>query len=293
MTTLRDVFLQHVPAELRSSCEAFAALDERLAALLHIAGRAHAESFVAWVAERFEEGRSVEETFDKLRSEDLHLAWQAAHGVDAAIREIRSRCESSLRGAIARAGPTDLIDETMQRVLVKLFVAPAGRAPTIAKYTGRGSLEAWIAVVGTREARNALRDEPSRRHVREDDAARLLDGIVDANDDPELEHLKTTYRTQFKQAVQKALTKLPPKHRNLLRHEHLDGLDPDQMAALYGVHRATLYRWREQSRAVLLKETRTIIEREMALSRGEFESMMRLIQSQLDVSLLRVLDEDE
>ena len=65
----------------------------------------------------------------------------------------------------------------------------------------------------------------------------------------------------------------------------------DQIGVLYGVHRTTVARWRVQARKVLLKETRRIFREDYRLSGRSFESAMRLIQSELDVSLPRLLEQ--
>ena len=69
----------------------------------------------------------------------------------------------------------------------------------------------------------------------------------------------------------------------------LDGLSIDQLAAFYRVHRATTARWIEAARQAVLDGTRKELIRRLQLSRSELDSVMRLIGSQLDVSLSRVL----
>jgi RNA polymerase sigma-70 factor (ECF subfamily) len=110
--------------------------------------------------------------------------------------------------------------------------------------------------------------------------------------DPELAHLKQTYTLKFRDAFERALGTLSERERNILRLEYLDGLSGEQIGALYGVHKATITRWRQASRAALFDETRRIFEREHDMPASEFASVMRLIQSQFDLSLTRMLRDE-
>jgi RNA polymerase sigma-70 factor (ECF subfamily) len=268
-------------------------LEPELEALVRAARKAvpavdvDAGVFVAHVAERLGDASSIESALAQIRAEDLYLACACFHGADGAVALFRERFMREIQPAARRAVPAALVDEVCQRVMTKLFVAASSETPAIAKYGGRGSLGAWLQVLTTREGRNALR---SANAVREEpNMDRILEAAVDTRHDPELENLKRTYRAQFKAAFQAAFKLLSVRERNILRHEHLDGLDGAKMGALYGVHKSTMSRWRAAARQRLFEETRTYAERELALRPREFESMLRLINSQLDVSLTRLL----
>jgi RNA polymerase sigma-70 factor, ECF subfamily len=112
---------------------------------------------------------------------------------------------------------------------------------------------------------------------------------VGAEDDPEVGYLKHLYRREFKQALHAAVDTLDDHERLLLRQHALDGLSVDQLARLHGVHRATAARWVGAVRDTVLARTHRELIRRLGLSRGELASIMRLIQSQLDVSLPRIL----
>jgi RNA polymerase sigma-70 factor (ECF subfamily) len=73
----------------------------------------------------------------------------------------------------------------------------------------------------------------------------------------------------------------------------MDGLNIDAIGVLFGVHRATVARWRSDARTALFEGTRRVFRAELDLSAGEFASVMRLIDSQLEVSLPRLLEGDE
>ena len=180
--------------------------------------------------------------------------------------------------------------DVIQRVMTRLLVRDAEQPPAIARYSGRGSLAAWLEVTTTREMRNAIRSEaPMRKVEGGGDVDALLDDAIATGGDGELAHLKEVYRAHFKTAFEQAFAALEPRERTILRHEHLDGLDGAQIGAIYGVHKATVSRWRAQARDRLLRGTRQFLERETRLGPKELDSVMRLIQSELHVSLTRVL----
>jgi RNA polymerase sigma-70 factor (ECF subfamily) len=69
----------------------------------------------------------------------------------------------------------------------------------------------------------------------------------------------------------------------------VDGLSIDALGEIYGVHRATAARWIAKIREDLLARTREAFSARAKVGRAEFESLLRLARSQLDVSLRRVL----
>jgi RNA polymerase sigma-70 factor (ECF subfamily) len=105
----------------------------------------------------------------------------------------------------------------------------------------------------------------------------------------ELDFVKEAYRPAFKEAFHEALASLDEKERLLLKQHAVDGLGIDALGELYGVHRATAARWVAKVREAVLDRTRVAFEKRMNVGRAEFESLLRLARSQLDLSLKRVL----
>jgi len=292
---LESVFRAHLLPELASTVDDAPGLRETLAELADAATRTWPRAgapadFIAHVAARMVAGKPLHETLTQLRTDDLALAWACSLGDRDALRKFREHHYEGLRVAAMRAGPAGHADDVAQRVMTRLLVTDGEKPAAIAKYAGRGSLKSWLEVTAMREARDAYRSDKAARHEASPvDMDRLMDGALDTAGDPELESLKKQYRQAFKEAFQRAFLVLDARQRTILRHEHFDGLDGAQIAAIYGVHKATVSRWRALARAALLKETRRIAEQEMNLSPKEFESLMRVIQSQLHLSLTRVL----
>jgi RNA polymerase sigma-70 factor (ECF subfamily) len=107
--------------------------------------------------------------------------------------------------------------------------------------------------------------------------------------DPELAHLKGTYRGEFERAFEAAVSALEPSERNALRQHLIHGLNIDQIGALYGIHRSTAARRIASARQHLLDETHARLRERLRVTAGELDSIMRLIDSQLDVSVARLL----
>ena len=285
------VFLAHVPAGAQGE---LSTLPELEAALAELVARGRAawpgialddEAFLAYVGERVpaeEAGRALR----AVHAEDLWLACACARGDERALEAVDRRL-AEVGPAVARLDGTGVtVDEVKQLLRQRLFVAEPGARPRIADYSGRGPLSAWLRVAAVRTALD-LR----RRDQKEAPAdARDLDEVAHAADDPELDLIKSRYREEFREAFHGALSGLTSQERNVLRLHVLDGLNIDQIGAIYRVHRATVARWIARSRESLLVETRRRLREKLKLQSGEFESLMGLVQSQLDISLHRFLN---
>lgn len=197
-----------------------------------------------------------------------------------------ARCGVAISRAIAASGASPAErDDLGQVVRQRLLVAPAtGGAPRISTYSARGSLVSWVRVVAVRETARML-PRARRERTGDDD----LESVMARDDDPEIGYLKRLYRGEFKRAFRAAIEALGDRERVLLAQHVLDDLSIDQIAALHRVHRATAARWLQAARAAVLDGTQRELIRRLRLSRTELASVMRLIESQLEVSLPRLL----
>jgi RNA polymerase sigma-70 factor (ECF subfamily) len=246
--------------------------------------------FVAFVAARFSGPELTAEALSRVRSADLYLACACESGDPAALACFERHYFPEVdRALAAMKSQADLIAEAKQNLRQRLFVAQPGEPPKIAQYGGRGDLHGWVRVAAVREVRCIMRK--GKHETPADD--NLLANLPAAGEDPELAHLKHLYRGEFKEAFLEALRSLESRERNILRYSYLDGLSIDGLGAIYGVHRATAARWLASIRESLLARTRDNMTRKLQVSQGEFESIMRLIESHLEVSLHRFLVRDE
>jgi len=217
---------------------------------------------------------------------DLYLACACANGDPTALAAFEATYlrEVAIAAAKLRAAP-GILDEARQVVRDLLFVARPSKPPAIATYTGRGDLRGWVRVIAMREVMR-LCDRDKREISTDDDA--LLDAMSPAND-PELEHLKTIYRDEFATAFRAAIADLEPRERTLLRHQLIDGLGVEAIGALYKVHHSTAARWLAKARESVLEGTRKRLAEQLRLSHTEVDSVIRLIQSRIEVSIERLL----
>ncbi len=217
----------------------------------------------------------------QLQVEDLYLACACVARHEVALAELLRR----LAEVVERTVPAEHGDDPDEIRLAVTQRLVMDDPPKIAGYAGRGSLCQWLAAAVARE-RIGRRRTAARRRARLDQAADAL-----APADPELAFLKTHYRAEFKAAFTRALDGLAPNDRTVLRHRLVDALTLDQLAAACGVHRATAARWLARIRAELLASTRSELRRRLGVEEPELDSVVRLIASNFEVSVRRLLGE--
>ncbi len=229
-----------------------------------------------------------DEALAALRAADLDLARAALGGDPEALRRVRALCVELARPDLARLGlPPAELDDLVQGLLDRLLVERAGRPARLAQYTGQGALRSWLRVVVRREALDR-RARACREVPWEEDSLEDVLGALTAAD-PELEQLKRQYQAEFKAAFGEAFGALGPRERNLLRHLVFDRLSLSQIGALYRVHQSSVSRWMAKVHARLLSGTLRALGRRLRVGRGEADSILRLIQSRLEVSMRRLL----
>jgi RNA polymerase sigma-70 factor (ECF subfamily) len=238
--------------------------------------------FAAFLGARVRGEGSRAEAVGRLRGADLYLAGLCAAGDARALACFDAQILGGLSGALASvgAGASD-VDEVRQQLRTYLFAAD-GSGAKIDAYSGRASLSRWVRVAAVRTFQK-LRRQPTT--VSED----LIAGFAEPGDQPDLEYFKQLYRIEFKQAFAEAIGTLAPRQRNLLKHAILDGLTADQIGRIYHVSKATAARQIAAARAALIESTRAGLRAKLDLSPSELRSVLRVIQSEVDLSIRRVL----
>jgi RNA polymerase sigma-70 factor (ECF subfamily) len=243
------------------------------------------DAFAAFAAARVCEAPDLALALRQIPAGDLLLACGCAAGDAKAQASFDHLLDEVEAAAIAVRAPADTVDEVKQMLRAQLLVARGDRPPAIAGYAGRGSLRAWLRITATRELvrqiKKQLRDVP------------LEQAILDqpGEGDPVLERLKAQYRAEFAAALGEALLDLDARERTLLRLSVLDQLGIDEIGAIYAVHRATAARWLVKAKAALVDATQKRLAGRLRLEEEEVTSVIRMIQSKLDVSVERLLDE--
>lgn len=230
-----------------------------------------------------------DEALARLRPDDFYLACACAEGDTQAIRCFEQRFAKIIDRAVAKfAKDADRKDELRQLLRERLFVAPPGGEPRIASYTGQGFLENWLRVAATRAFLNAQRGK--KVEVSDDEAA--FEAMTDGRD-VELGFLKAHYRDAFRQAFSRAIGKLEPSDRLVLRLTVLRGLSCDDLAVTLGVHRATAARRASRARQLLMDTTREELAQSLRVGNKELTSILHLVESNLNLSLSRLLTPSE
>jgi len=214
-----------------------------------------------------------------LQLDDLALATAAGQGdpravqaLDALYAPVAARAIAAVRGA------KGIGDDVAQRVRAALL---AGAPPSITTYAGRSPLAAWLRVITTREAVRLVRAQDREVSLDDDHLVEL----ISPEHDPELAYMKRHYREQLGLAFREAVADLPSELRTLLRQSVVDGVGIDRLATLYDLHRATVARRIEAARHELNEAVRTRLEQRLGIDGNELASVLRLIQSQLDLTL--------
>lgn len=293
-------FLARAPEGARDAWAGVEDLEVRLAALLAVAREKAPEvalgdyAVVDALAARVpfdEELAAALEVLGALEAGDVLLAEGCARGDASSLRAFERRFGAELDVAIAKSPSLGVgKDDFRQLVREHLFVSTAGRPPRVSGYAGRGPLRAWIRVAATRLVIDLSR-RPAQPEARPADE---LDALLPPPSDPELAYLRHAYGAHLAGAFADALAKLTPRQRNLLRHKHVHELTGDRLATMYGVHRATVFGWIEDARKALLAQLRVALRARTAGQ--DFDSVVNLVGSRLDVSVRRLLDsriEDE
>jgi RNA polymerase sigma-70 factor (ECF subfamily) len=216
-----------------------------------------------------------------LHAADLYLACGCSLGDPSALAEFDARHLSQIGAFVAHIRTEPIfVDELRQFLREKLLLGNRETPPKIVDYAGRGPLGGWVRIAAIRTAYNLLRSTGTSPSVDPFDAA---------GSDPELDFLKAQYLDDFRNAFEQALAVLAADDRNLLRLHYLDGLTTVQLATLFHIDKSNVSRKITRVRAEIVARTRSILGKRLRLESTELDSIVALVQSQLDVSIRRFL----
>lgn len=151
----------------------------------------------------------------------------------------------------------------------------------ISTYSGRGKLSSWVGVTVQRIGLSMKRRE--RAHP--EDATESLGEAMPAGTNPELDYLKTRYRTEFQAALQSAIAQLTERERLVLRYHFVKGMSQPRIAALYGVNQSAVSRWIASAKESIRRSAEKELREKLRASSSELHSIAELIRSQFDMSL--------
>ena len=219
---------------------------------------------------------------------DLFLACACALGVAGALAEFDKTMGPEIDATIHRfATDPDIRDELGRQVRSLLFSHP--REPGISKYSGVGPLVYWVRLLALRTARTFHRGGKGEATLCEEGAHFCAVGARDR----EGTAMKAELVPVFEASFARAFRALESRERTLLRFYVVDALSVDELSRLLGVHRATAARRVAAAREKLVALTRADLGESAKLTPEERDSLFRLLESQIDMSVSRIFGQDQ
>jgi len=210
---------------------------------------------------------------------DIYLSLACAGGDPAALAILDRDYFAELRPTLSRMGlASGAIDETLQIMREELLTARADAPPRILGYGGRGQLRGWLRSVAARTGLRLVK-HPERHDELDEGKHAPIAG------DLELEYMKKTYGEVFRRAFIAALAGLPADDRLLLKQRFRHHLTVEELGGLHAVHAGTISRWVAAARERLIKATRAEMMRELGVGRADVSSILRLIDSEIEITL--------
>jgi len=224
---------------------------------------------------------------DDRRLGDLCLVWACLTGDPAAQRALdRMIRAEAVRVVGELRRPAWLVDEVHQELSQRLLVAPPGGEPRLATYAGQAVLGRWLGVAAMRTALNLTRR--ARPEAPLDDDADVAAAILP----PDLAMVRDKYRGDVERAIRASFDALDnPRDRNLLRLYYLERIGLDQLGQMFGVHGSTVSRWLTALRESVLDDVRSRLSERLGLAGnfGDIDSLIRAVQSEIELTLSRIL----
>lgn len=288
-TNLADVFAEATEHVLSDQDRARVG-----AALIHALAEARQQypglsvtdlEFAAYLGQRLRDTEGNPAAIAARATSDLYLACACVSGDTKAIATLNSEVFAILPAAMGRLRLNSMgIEEAIQRARTKLLVGSEGVGKLI-DFSGTGDLRGWVKVIAIRDA---LRT--SRQEKREVSLSDELEAAMPSSDlAPDLVYQRRLYHTEFKASFEAAVDELSARERTLLRQSLVYKSTVDQIAVIYQVHRATAARWIAKAREQLAAKTRLHLRDRLSISESQFHSIVRLIESQMDLSVDRLL----
>jgi RNA polymerase sigma-70 factor, ECF subfamily len=249
------------------------------------------EDFMRYLAERLDGHDSLEDAVaraQRLATNDVYLACACAKGIARAVSCFDESFLSHMAKHVRKlCDADDDVAEVQQILRTRMLVASGNDKPRILGYAGRGPLGGWLRVAAVRAARDLRRSRGATADPDETSGPASLEAIQPM--DPELAVMKARYGHHFRTALKNVLERLPDRERNILAMSVIDGLSTDAIGALYRVNGSTVRRWLGQTRDNVLEGVRSALKADLNIRQTEFDSLMGLVRSQLDLNLSQVL----
>ncbi len=243
-------------------------------------------AFARHVTSLLDRSQRGTEALGALNATELALSFACAQGDRAALSWFDREVLPGVRPAVARiVGDGDALQDVLQLVRARLLLPDGSDPSRLMQWAGEGPLIAWVRAAAVRVALNATRGR--RTEIADDEALQAAPAALDVD----VEAMKALYREPFERAFRASLAELSAKERTLLKLHFVDGLSMEQIGAMYRTHKSTVSRWLASARGALLDATRQRLEAALGIRGTELRSLVRLVRSQLNLDLSRLLRE--
>jgi RNA polymerase sigma-70 factor, ECF subfamily len=246
--------------------------------------------FVQHLAERTRQAASWADLSTALRSlsvSGLYLACACVHSIGDGLQRFDQAVIQRIPAFLSSMRVTNsFAEDVQQEVRRKLLVAVDDSPPGIAAYSGRGELANWVRAAAVRTALSMRRNKNEQN---ERDDGSIADRMAEYSADPVMESMKRQYGPVFKRVMQQIISGLSAESRTLLRMYYVDGVPTTQLGVLFGLNQSSMSRKLIGIRGDLFQSAKRQLKAELRLSDTAFEEISALVQSQLDLSLSRIL----
>lgn len=307
MGTLCAVFLQHVHCK-EAAGEPSDELEHALRSIYETARSEWPEIdlsdtvFIRYLAERWPEpdlARPVTEVAAEFYIGELYLACACLERIPGAIQAFDKEYLARLPASLARMRlPPDLVEDVLQELRIKLFVATPERPPKperpprIGDYSGTGELRSWVGICAKRLALDILKTTWEIPEAQETIAKILAEGMTSGLD-PESETLFRACEAVLVQALRDVIDALAEDKRTLIKLYHADGLSLVEIGKIYDVNHSTILRRLERIREEIYRATWMRSKERLPVPQEQFNRVMEILRSALDWGLTRILREKE
>jgi RNA polymerase sigma-70 factor (ECF subfamily) len=232
------------------------------------------ERFAAYLAARIDGDGAA-----PLHVADMYLACACLDGDAAALAHMQRDHLAAVPQLLA-SYPSIVVDEVLEMLPERLFVAGAGKPPKLAQYSGRARLRTWLKTV----ALNCAHDVQRRRRavVPIEDNGELIAAI---GLDAEQQQGRHALAGDFRRAVAHAIAALAPEQRLLLHGMYIEGLTLKELAAPERADPSTVFYRLKKIYATLRDDIEAFMKTRLKLSPSECESLVRSMLSHLDLRI--------
>lgn len=223
-----------------------------------------------------------------LDAAELYIAAGCVRGDPVAVVQFRARYFDALTPVLHRMGlDAARCDDVWQTLCTRLLVSAGDAPPRIVRYAGAGELGGLVRIAATRLALNWL-----AKDKRSEPGDGQLDELAAPASDPELHLMKGEHRVVFKEELEAAINDLSSRERMVLRLHLVERLGIDSIAAICSVHRATAARQIALAKKALATRVRLRLVARWGVPDPDLPALRSLVDSQLDLSLPRLLARD-